>query len=136
MERQQPEMNNSYGDKMVHQLPSAFIAQLYSVLLVVKRMHDWGDGCDIKVSFHETEMARCRGFYFLHAIKFVCACVCIYCMSSACTHSTICELSNEHRLNYHCFITDGGFYSLFIRVVHGSPLSSGTRNPCNVKGHM
>lgn len=40
MEKQQPEMNNSYSDKMVHQLPSTFIVQLCSVLLAVKHGHD------------------------------------------------------------------------------------------------
>lgn len=50
-------MNNSYTNKTVHQLPSTFTAQLYSVLLAVKRMHDWGDGCEIKVGFHKTDIA-------------------------------------------------------------------------------
>lgn len=33
--KQQPKMNNSYDDKMVHQLPGTFIAQLCSVLFAV-----------------------------------------------------------------------------------------------------
>lgn len=36
LEKQQPEMNNSYSDKMVHQLPSTFTVLLYSILLAVK----------------------------------------------------------------------------------------------------
>ena len=31
LKKQQPNMNNSYSDKMVHQLPSTFTAQLYSI---------------------------------------------------------------------------------------------------------
>lgn len=67
LEKQQPEMNNSYSDKMVHQLPSTFTAQLYSVLLAVKRGFDWGDGFEIKVSFHKMEILRRHGFYFLYS---------------------------------------------------------------------
>lgn len=62
LEKQEPGMNNSYTYKTVHQLPSTF-TQLYSVLLAVKGenrgMHDWGDGCKIKVGFHKTEI-HCR----------------------------------------------------------------------------
>lgn len=68
LEKQEPEMNNSYGNKTVHQLPSTFTVQLYSVLLAVKRMHDWGDGCEIKVGFHKTEISRRHGFHFSHTI--------------------------------------------------------------------
>lgn len=36
LEKQEPGMNNSYTYKTAHQLPGAFTAQLYSVLLAVK----------------------------------------------------------------------------------------------------
>lgn len=68
LEKQQPDMNNSYSDTMVHQLPSTFTAQLYSILLAVKCMHDWEDGCEIKVGFHKTEISRRCGFHFSHTI--------------------------------------------------------------------
>lgn len=67
-------MNNSYTYKTVHQLPGTFTAQLYSVLLAVKGgwdgvggMHDWGDGCKIKVGFHKTEIHRRRPFHCFRA---------------------------------------------------------------------
>lgn len=67
LEKQEPEMNNSYSYKTVHQLPSTFTAQLYSISLAVKGMHDWGDRCEIKVAFHKTEISR-RGFHFSRTI--------------------------------------------------------------------
>lgn len=68
LEKQQPEMNNSYTDKMVHQLPSTFIAQLCFVSLAVKRRHDWGDGCEIIVSFHKMEIPHHHEFDFSHTL--------------------------------------------------------------------
>lgn len=68
LEKQQPEMNNSYSDKMVCQLPNTFTAQLYSILLAVKRMHDRGDGYEIKVSFHKAGILRRHGFHSSHTI--------------------------------------------------------------------
>lgn len=55
MEKKQPEMNNSYIDKMAHKLPSTFIAQLCSILFSVKHGHDWQDRCEIKVTFPKTD---------------------------------------------------------------------------------
>lgn len=69
LKKQQPNMNNSYSDKMVRQLPSTFTAQLNSILVSVKRMHDWEDGYQIKVSFHKAEILRRHGFHFSHTIS-------------------------------------------------------------------
>ena len=68
LEKQQPEMNNSYSDKMVHQLPGTFTAQLCSVFPAVKRMHHRGDGCEIKVGFHKMEILRRHGFHSSHTV--------------------------------------------------------------------
>ena len=64
IEKQHPQMNNSYDDKMLHQLPCTFMAQLYSALFAVKFGHDKRDECKIKVGFHESEIQHRYGFYF------------------------------------------------------------------------
>lgn len=68
MEKQQPEMNNSYKDKMVHQLPSTFIAQFCSVLLVVANMGMIGK-IDVRSKLlSPRQISHSHGFYFSRTI--------------------------------------------------------------------